>query len=118
MNIFILEDEIERLNFFKRLYRQHKLYFSYDVEESLKILNQIEFAVIFLDHDIQEEKLTTKNNGYELVKKIIELKLQKQAVIYVHSMNPCRGQLMSNTLKESGYEAQWIPFYLLKQGDR
>lgn len=114
MRIFILEDNEDRIKFFKEVYKHHEVYFSCDVAEALLILNQKEFAVIFLDHDIQEEKLTTYNNGYELVKRIIEFNLQKQAIFYIHSMNPCKGQIMANLLSENGYEAQWIPFHLLK----
>lgn len=73
-------------------------------------------AILFLDHDLDEEnKLTTKNNGYELVKKIVEEKLQPKSVFYIHSMNPAGANKMVGLLKNNGYYAEWFPFHLLKQ---
>ncbi len=118
MNILILEDNEERIKWFKNIYRHHKLYITKDIKDALRLISAYEFDILFLDHDLCEENLTSLNNGYEFVKKLIEFRLQKRAVIYIHSMNPTGANVMLNTLKGTGYEAQWIPFHLLKLEDR
>jgi hypothetical protein len=76
-------------------------------------LNQCE--VIFLDYDLGEDHLTSLNNGYELVKKIVEEKLQPKSIFYIHSMNQAGANKMVALLKDNGYYAEWYPFHLLKQ---
>jgi CheY-like chemotaxis protein len=118
MNILILEDNEERIKWFGKVYYNQTLHISKDIKFAMKLAKQTEFDVIFLDHDLCEENLTSLNNGYEFVKQLVESGLQKQAVIYIHSMNPTGANIMLNLLKSQCYEAQWIPFYLLKLEDR
>jgi len=118
MKIFILEDSEERINKFVAFYKNHELFFAKHISQALITLNQKEFDIIFLDHDLDENNLTSYNNGYELCKKMIEFNLQKQAIIYIHSMNPSGANAMLNILKDNGYEALWVPYHLLKLEDR
>ena len=79
-------------------------------------LNQCE--VIFLDYDLGEDHLTSLNNGYELVKKIVEEKLQPNSIFYIHSMNPAGANKMVSLLKDNGYYAEWFPFHLLREKNK
>jgi len=118
MNILFLEDNEERIKFFGRVYYHQTLHVSKYVGFAMKLMRQMEFDVLFLDHDLEENNLSSLNNGYEFVKQLVESGLQKRAVIYIHSMNPTGANVMLNMLKNNGYEAQWIPFHLLKLEDR
>jgi len=118
MKIFVLEDNLIRQEKFKEIFKNHELIFSDNVVDALLKLYKTEFDILMLDHDLVENNLTSYNNGYELCKKMIELNLQKQAIVYIHSMNPSGANAMLNLLKDNGYEAQWIPYHLLKLEDR
>jgi hypothetical protein len=40
--------------------------------------------------------------------------LQRNALIYIHSMNPVGANKMLNYLLDNGYDGIWHPFHLLK----
>lgn len=113
MNIFILEDNSIRIEKFKRLFKAHTAYFSSDINEAIAILQTRDFHVICLDHDLGENTLTSTNNGYELVRLIIGMKLQTKSIFYIHSTNPCGASNMLNLLQNNGYMAEWYPFDLI-----
>lgn len=121
MKIFILEDNQDRMDFFLDLYRKEKIVCTAFVNSAKLWLEDYEYDVLFLDHDLNEhnlEAITQKETGYDFVKYMVEKGLQKQAVIYVHSMNPAGAQSMVNLLQSNGYQAMWLPFHLLKQSAR
>lgn len=121
MRIFILEDNIERIEWFKRIYKNHELYITCKLEWAKEDCKKYEFDVLFLDHDISQlnlEAIETGNTGYDFVKWLVENKLQRRAIVYIHSMNPTGANAMQNLLKDNRYEVLWIPFHLLKLEDR
>jgi len=118
MRLLILEDNPERIKKFKEIFKHHELFFAKHIAQALITLHQNEFDIIFLDHDLDENNLTSYNNGYELCKKMIEFNLQKQAIIYIHSMNPSGANAMLNILKDNGYQVDWYPYHLLKLEDK
>ena len=117
MKIFILEDNEERIKKFDFFYKNHELIFSDNTTDALLKLSRTEFDILMLDHDLDENNLTSYNNGYELCKKMIEFNLQKQAIIYIHSMNPSGANVMLNILKDNEYKVDWYPYHLLKLED-
>ena len=121
MKILILEDNQERIKYFKRIYKNCELTICTVLYSAKKSVEQEEFDVLFLDHDICEnnfEGIELEETGYDFVKFLVEHSLQKHAVIYIHSMNPSGANLMLNLLKDNNYEVQWIPFHLLKLEER
>jgi len=121
MHILILEDNPNRIEFFKRIYKNHDLYITKDLDDAQQTVTYNEIDIMFLDHDLEYNNLQAvkeERTGYEFVKYLVLNELQKHAVIYVHSMNPVGGQAMTTLLRDNGYEAQWIPFHLLKIEDR
>jgi CheY-like chemotaxis protein len=121
MTILILEDNLERIEFFKRIYKNHTYFITADIYEAYHIAENTELDILFLDHDLEKENfkaISAGRTGYDFCKSLIEGKLQRQSIIYVHSMNPVGGQAMVNLLKDNNYEAQWVPFHLLKMEDR
>jgi len=121
MNILILEDNQDRIDFFKRVYKNHTLYITSDIYLAHDYMHEKEFDILFLDHDLEPDNFTALKQGrtgYDFCKSLVEDKLQRHALIYVHSCNPVGGQVMVNILQDNGYEAIWIPFHLLKLEDR
>jgi CheY-like chemotaxis protein len=114
MKILVLEDNPERIKYFRELLKVHDLFITKDIQIALDFLRLNECEIIFLDHDLGQDYLTSLNNGYELVKKIVELELQPYSQFYIHSMNPNGANRMVNLLKDNDYKAMWHPFSLMR----
>jgi len=113
MRILILEDNFERIEFFKQLLKNHDIFITKDIQVALDFLRLNQCEVIFLDYDLGEDHLTSLNNGYELVKKIVEEKLQPNSQFYIHSLNPIGANQMVNLLRDYNYKAIWHPYSLM-----
>jgi len=121
MKILILEDSKERIEWFKRIYKNHELFIFTDLVSAKNLIIFQEIDVLFLDHDLEEKNLEAVGlglTGYDFCKFIVENYLCKHSAIFVHSMNPCGAAKMEELLRDNGYEAQWIPFHLLKLEDK
>ena len=117
----ILEDNLDRIEFFKRVYKNHTLYITRNISEAQGYIHNYEFDIMFLDHDLEQDNfksLKEGRTGYDFCKILVEENTQKESVIFIHSMNPCGGAVMERLLRDNGYEVQWIPFHLLKLEDR
>jgi hypothetical protein len=121
LNIFILEDSPERIEYFKKQFSNHNVIIFSKISESMEeigyLLRKRNFDIFFLDHDLQDHltRIGIEKNGNTLAKYLVENNLQKQAIFYIHSMNPIGANDICRTLNDAGYEVQWIPFHLLKQ---
>ena len=111
MKILILEDDKNRIDFFKKHFNRHELIFVDSCRSALNNLYNQKFDIVYVDHDIPSDN--PNNNGYKLIKKVVESKLQKKASFLIHSMNPVGANNMLKTLQHNGYDAHWIPFHLL-----
>jgi len=121
MKILILEDSLERIEFFKRVYRNQNLYIYSDVFDAENTIQFEEIDVFFLDHDLELFNLAALDSGktgYDFVRFLVYQELQKKSVFYIHSCNPVGANLMLNLLKDNNYQAEWVPFYLMKQTER
>jgi len=120
LNIFILEDSQERIEYFKKQFNNHYLTIAENINEPVyQCLKTKKFDIVFLDHDLENHLLRQEKNGHTLAKYLVKYKLQSHAIVYIHSMNPIGANNILKTLTNAGYEAQWIPYYLLKQcGDK
>lgn len=111
--ILILEDDQNRIQFFKEKLKKHDVYFFDNVEEakmSIELMGP--FDTFFLDHDLDDNiyvKSEEKNTGYQLAKFMHEKKIEAQIII--HSMNPIGAQNMKNLLPT----ATVIPFSTLRK---
>jgi len=118
MKILIVEDNLDRITYFKELLKEHDLFITKDIMIALDYMRLTEIDIAFLDHDLDENNLNSLNNGYELVKKITELKTGENALYYIHSMNPAGANKMVSLLKDNGYYAEWFPFHLLREKNK
>lgn len=122
MRILILEDNEERINWFKKVYKHHCLHIFQDIENALICAKQYEIDIYFLDHDLLPDynfkAVELGTTGYDFVKQIVKNNMSKQSIFYIHSMNPSGANSMLNLLLDNNYHAIWIPFHLLILEDR
>jgi len=89
MKIFILEDNKERCEFFKKKLIGNLVTICDNVEDAKRILINEQFDVAFLDHDLGGlvyVNSNDQNTGYQLAKFIAEKNIQFKQ-IYIHSCN-------------------------------
>jgi hypothetical protein len=120
MKILILEDNLERIEKFKILFKNQEVCFCKTVEEAqLACIENIltPFQAMWLDHDLNGkiwEDSFKEESGYQFVKWLVDGGFQKHSLNYIHSMNPVGANLMLNYLLDNGYDGIWIPFHILK----
>ena len=121
MKILILEDNPIRIEKFRKLFKNQEVDFSFIVEDAKAACLSNNYSVLWLDHDLEGkiwEDSTKENTGYQFVKWMVDNNLQKNALIYIHSMNPIGANRMLNYLKDNDYDGIWIPFHSLKLEDK
>jgi len=117
MKILILEDNLDRIEKFKILFKNQEVSHydnAFDARQACKFNT---FDILWLDHDLNGkiwEDSFKEDTGYSFVKYIVDEGLQKKSLIYIHSMNPVGANLMLNYLRDNGYDGIWIPFHTLK----
>lgn len=118
MNIFILEDSIERIKMFRKKLSKHSVTYCDDVETSKEILQKNKFDIIFFDHDLDHRVFVSSsepNTGYQLAKWIAnETDLVFEKVI-VHSMNPVGAEHIKKEALKFSDNVQKIIFPILIQ---
>jgi len=90
MNIFILEDDKSRVEWFDKAFKQHNLTVTEFVEEAKTLLRENKYDVMFFDHDLGGEQMVSSDNentGYQVAKMVKETKNDATPVL-VHSYNP------------------------------
>ena len=63
---------------------------------------------MLLDHDLGGQiwvDSNKENTGYQFVKMLVENQLQKNALYYIHSMNPIGSNKVLNMLLDNGFSA-------------
>ncbi len=113
MMIFVLEDGKKRTRFFRQACIGHYLDLVDNVFEAKNHLANKEYQYIFLDHDLDDLQFVDSCNpdtGWQVAKFINNNKLQKDATIIIHTLNPI-GQI---NMKHVLPRAKVIPFTQLK----
>jgi hypothetical protein len=113
MKILILEDNPERIEKFKILFQNQKLFIFDNVLDAHNVCICNEFPVMFLDHDLDARMWVNseeENTGYQFVKLLVSNDIQKNSLIYIHSSNPIGANQMLNYLKDNGYDGIWYPY--------
>ncbi len=117
-NIIVLEDDINRINKFKReLIGHYVLYFEH-AKDCIEILNtDAKIDLLFLDRDLNGTQNNTdekdEDTGSTVVKYLCDNKREIGHII-VHSLNSIEGLNMYNDLAKAKYSVDKIPFNLLK----
>lgn len=117
MKILILEDNLQRIEKFKALYKNQELYIFNDVFPAYDACLHHTFKIMLLDHDLGGRIWVDSdedNTGYQFIKRLIKNQLQKTSLYYIHSMNPIGSNKMLNLLLDNGYDGIWHPYFLWK----
>lgn len=120
MRILILEDDRDRVRKFKALFYEHEVHVTRFPEQANQWLEEMEFDVITLDHDLAEEMQGFDNNfetgtGLEVANYLgNNLHLSPKAEIYVHSLNGGGARRMISAMKQRG-DVPHVPFLWLKE---
>lgn len=128
MRILILEDDNERLKWFRSVTIGCVVDSTKDVETAKQWIDERDYDQIFLDHDLSDEHYAVwqqgtdkydATTGYAVAKHIAENPSRSpKAKIVVHSMNPTGGKRMADKMAETRSDVQWLSFSLLKQAVR
>ena len=111
MNIFILEDDENRMKKFRGKLIGHVIFHADNVKDAKAILSKEKVDVIFLDHDLDNRVYVDSNEpntGYQLAKWIFENNIQYKRVI-VHTLN----EVGRKNIKLVLQDAELIPFTIL-----
>lgn len=109
--IFILDDDIKRINWFKEHKRKtDDIIYALNSYDAIKFFNNynIKFDLIFLDHDLSARDTAIK------FAEIIKDSSSKDAQIYIHSMNPVGQKNLERILKSDGLDVTIAPFGTFK----
>lgn len=115
MNILILEDDINRVAFFRKKLHMHTLTFTDYVETAKHELAKGTYDYLFLDHDLDDRTYVDseeENTGYQLCKWLAEHPELTFKNIIIHSMNSVGAQRMMELLCDRE-AVQLVPFHML-----
>lgn len=113
MKILILEDDKNRIKWFK----ENTIGHSVDIVESAKpaihLIQEKKYDVIFLDHDLGGEVYVDSNNdntGYQVAKALL-MSINETTPVVVHSLNSVGAKNIQRIIPE----AEIIPFTILRK---
>jgi len=116
MNIFILEDNKYRIEWFKKKYgKDNNLVIVSDIDSAILELSTKDFDVLFLNDDFSKKETVSsdRNIGYQITKFLVE-KGKKHQRIVIHNNNKFSAENMYNKLKDLSLSVKKIPFTILK----
>ena len=112
MKIFILEDDPNRIDWFKENLMTDDLDITQDVAEAMKWLKSKEYDAVFLDHDLGGEVFVDSaewNTGATVAQMIHETP-NKVLDVVIHSWNPCGAKIMRDSMRANGVSCFYFPF--------
>jgi hypothetical protein len=120
MKVFILEDDLNRMETFNKVLKDHRICHAETVEDA-KVLFEKEqpFDLILLDHDLGGEMFVNSdlpNTGFQFTKFLAERKasVSKSQIIF-HTMNRPGAEKMYYYLRDREIKGFMIPFPILLQ---
>jgi hypothetical protein len=120
ISIFLLDDDSRRHRWFTKRFSGDELAIAETVEEAKELLHEGSYDAIFLDHDLLPHHYESNSHddfastGYAIAEYLDEKKdLQRAATIIVHTRNSDAGYKMVEKLRESGRNAEYVPFPML-----
>ena len=117
MKIFILDDDMRRIKWFKRAFIGHNVYYAHDPIEAEKMLRKNHYDMIFLDHDLGGAAFVRGKNGdgIDLAKVMARDELATGSIIIVHSLNHHGSMNIMSVLKDTHLNLHRIDFLTFKQ---
>jgi CheY-like chemotaxis protein len=122
MRILIVEDDEDRCAWFREHLRGRELDVTCDVQQASAWLQERDYSVILLDHDLIEEHYFSDEPDDERTGYAVALWLathpdrQRDADIIIHSLNYSGAARMLDVLHDAGRHAEHVPFHYLQAG--
>lgn len=119
--VFVLEDNNERVKWFQRVFKNSDvLFITKEPETAMATLSDIEFDIVFLDHDLEDTAYAAFVKGEEPQKELTGLYVAERlrntlninTMCIIHSMNPIGS---ANMVKAHPFNTVHIPFFKLMQ---
>lgn len=121
IRVFLLDDDTRRHVWFAKRFEGDELDIADDVAGARKFLSANLYDAIFLDHDLlpehyHAEETDDENTGYAIALWLASRpELQRASTILVHTRNADGAMRMVEELRQSGRQAEYVPFPLLAQ---
>jgi hypothetical protein len=121
INVFLLDDDTRRHDWFARRFNGDYLDIAEDVGRARELLTENYYDAIFLDHDLLPEHYHSQTTDDERTGYAIALWLatsphvQRASTILVHTRNADGAMRMVEELRRAGRQAEYVPFPLLAQ---
>lgn len=122
--ILIVEDDADRCAWFTERFDGITLDVTCDVAEAIRWLDERDYTMILLDHDLTEEHYFSNEHDDERTGYAVAFWLarhtdaQRDATILIHSLNYTGAQRMLDALHNAGRDAEHVPFPYLQFGLR
>ena len=111
MNILILEDAPERIEWFKQTFEDCNLVFTQDVVTACNELRTNKYDLIFLDRDLSHPV----ENGEEVAWVMRQEQLAPNACVVIHTVNPRGQRVINRYLSDYHTNFHQIPFTNLRK---
>jgi CheY-like chemotaxis protein len=125
LRVLIVEDDERRLLWFRSRLIGVPFDFTKDVEEAKRLIDEVDYTQIFLDHDLADEHYAVwqegstrhdETTGYAVAKYLAENpERSRDAEIIIHSLNPLGSERMERKLKETRRAVRRVPFLQLQK---
>lgn len=121
INVFLLDDDRRRHDWFARRFKGDYLDIAEDVSSAREMLASNYYDAIFLDHDLlpdhyHSQTTDDENTGYAIALWLATSpEVQRASTILVHTRNADGAMRMVEELRRAGRQAEYVPFPLLAQ---
>ncbi|MBE3085374.1 MAG: response regulator [Bacteroidetes bacterium] len=120
MHILILDDEEIRLQTFRQKLIGHVVDCAKTTQETIKFLQEKEYSVLFLDHDLGGKQMVPSGpgTGYEVACWLEAHPERKPKTIYLHSFNEPGRTNMKRALPEAIMApGAWLTIQCASEGE-
>lgn len=117
--VLIVEDDESRCAWFREYLSDRRLDVTCDVPTAVSWLAERDYQAVLLDHDLVAEHYFSnepddERTGYAVARWLAEHPdAQRDALIIIHSLNYAGASRMLAVLRDSGRDAEHIPFHYL-----
>jgi CheY-like chemotaxis protein len=122
--VLIVEDDEARCAWFRERLSGSLLDVTCDVGTAIRWLGERDYRAVLLDHDLMDEHYFSnepddERTGYAVARWLADNPTaQRDALILIHSLNYTGAARMLAVLRESGRDAEHVPFHYLQAGLR
>jgi len=108
-SLLILEDDNDRVNEFRRVFKNKHLCIAFNVDNALILASKYPFDIIFIDHDLNGAAFTKSddNSGAHLARNLKDT-INSDTFCIIHSMNPFGSHRILDILSDE--RAVWCPY--------